>query len=295
MRITKTTLLLYNLIIVSILITIGFATQTYQELAPTLLLIPIGVYFSISFLSSFNVFIALEANKKFLNLVKALKIYSFVTIVFIVLASLVYSSNLLESTLTIIFLPMLGWFWLDILKSKSAPKNVDATQKKNSPAAKPIEVLDELEEATPQENFLSKILDAEDEHDPNIQDYKKRQFLKIIGGGGVSLFLTLFVFRQNASAAFFGSGGGPGVVALKDSAGTKIDPAEKQPTDGYNISEIDDSALPSYYGFVHKNGNWYIAKEDSSGAYRYTKGSSSFSTNWTNRASLTYDYFDSIF
>jgi hypothetical protein len=35
--------------------------------------------------------------------------------------------------------------------------------------------------------------------------------------------------------------------------------------------------------------------EDSSSNFRYTKGSSSFSTNWTGRAGLTYDYFDSVF
>jgi hypothetical protein len=84
-------------------------------------------------------------------------------------------------------------------------------------------------------------------------------------------------------------------VALKDSQGNQIDPSEKGPTDGYSISEIDDDALPSYYGFVDKDGRWYISKEDSAGSYRYTKGNSSFSTNWGNRAALTYDYFDVIF
>jgi hypothetical protein len=307
MRITRTTLLLYNLIVVIILITIGFATQTYGELTPTLLLLPIAIYFSISFLAPFNVFAALEKDKKFLNLVTILKVYSFIIIAFMVLASLVHSTNLLESSLTIVFLPLLAWFWLDILRNRSAPKpqpiklppaaptKLKTTKKSKTATEKPVEVLEELKTPTPTESFLSRMLNSDEAPDPNIQDNKKRQFLKILGGGGVSLFLTMFVFKQNASAAFFGSGGGPGVVALKDSAGTKIDPAEKQPTDGYNITEIDDLPPTSYYGFVHKNGNWYIAKEDNSGTYRYAKGSSSFSTNWTNRATLTYGYFNTVF
>ncbi|HHD92284.1 MAG TPA: hypothetical protein ENL06_01500 [Candidatus Portnoybacteria bacterium] len=63
--------------------------------------------------------------------------------------------------------------------------------------------------------------------------------------------------------------------------------------DIYHISDIDDSS-PAYYGFVDKDGNWYIMKEDT-GTYRYCKGTTDYSTNWSNRASLTYDYYDNIF
>lgn len=125
-------------------------------------------------------------------------------------------------------------------------------------------------------------------------DPQRRAFLKIIGSAGTSLFL-LSIFTKRAQAAFFGSVPGPGTVALKDTLGVQIDPAEKRPTDGYNVTEIDDSSSPIYYGYVNKDGAWFIMKEDSSGAYRYAKGSSNFSTNWTNRASLSYDYFDAVF
>lgn len=125
-------------------------------------------------------------------------------------------------------------------------------------------------------------------------DFDRRMFLKLIGSAGLSVFF-FSLFTKKAEAAFFGSVPGPGTVSLKDTAGTKIDPAVKQPTDGYKISEIDDASSPAYYGFVDKTGAWFIQKEDSSGAYRYTKGSSSFSTNWTGRAGLSYDYFDVIF
>jgi hypothetical protein len=128
-----------------------------------------------------------------------------------------------------------------------------------------------------------------------IKDLDRRQFLKLLGGGSLGILAMSLFSPQKASAAFFGSVPGPGVVAIKDSSGNQIDPAEKSPTDGYRVSEIDDTSLPSYYGFVDKDGNWYVAKEDSSGSYRYSKGTSSFSTNWTGRAALTYDYFDAIF
>lgn len=124
-------------------------------------------------------------------------------------------------------------------------------------------------------------------------DLDRRMFLKLIGSTGVTLFL-FSLFTKKAEATFFGSVPGPGTLAIKDSSGVQVDPSVKQPTDGYNISQIDDSS-PAYYGFVDKNGNWYIMKEDSSNNYRYTKGTSSFSTNWTGRAALSYDYFDAIF
>jgi hypothetical protein len=67
---------------------------------------------------------------------------------------------------------------------------------------------------------------------------------------------------------------------------------------GYFISDKDDDATPNYYGFVDKDGNWYILKETvSAGAdtYRYAKGTTGYTTAWTGRAGLTYDYFYNTF
>lgn len=125
-------------------------------------------------------------------------------------------------------------------------------------------------------------------------DIDRRVFLKIIGSAGAGLFL-MSIFTKKTHAAFFGSVPGPGTLALKDSAGDVIDPAIKTPTDGYKISEIDDASSPAYYGFIDKTGAWFIMKEESSGAYRYTKGGASFSVSWALRGTLTYGYFDSIF
>lgn len=70
------------------------------------------------------------------------------------------------------------------------------------------------------------------------------------------------------------------------------------PIDGYEISDKDDDASPNYYGFVNAEGGWYIMKEIvSAGAdtYRYIKGTSGYTTNWTGRAGLSYGYFNVIF
>ena len=62
----------------------------------------------------------------------------------------------------------------------------------------------------------------------------------------------------------------------------------------YKVSDIDDTG-PNYYGFVDKDGAWYIMKEDTTaGSYRYCKGVSDYPTNWDNRTTLTYDYFDIV-
>jgi hypothetical protein len=125
-------------------------------------------------------------------------------------------------------------------------------------------------------------------------DIDRRMFLKLIGTAGISLFL-FSLFTKKAEAAFFGSVPGPGTVSLKDAAGNKIDPAEKQPLDGYRINQIDDSEI-AYYGFTNKDGAWFILRsDDTTGDFRYVKGSSGFSTSWGTRASLTYDYYNNVF
>lgn len=119
-----------------------------------------------------------------------------------------------------------------------------------------------------------------------ISDDNRRLFLKLVGSTSLSIFFMAVLGKDTAKAAFFGSVPGPGTVSVKDSTGATIDPAEKQSTDGYEISEVDDSTTPAYYGFVHKTGAWYITKEDATGAYRYAKGSVDFATSWTGRALL---------
>jgi hypothetical protein len=72
----------------------------------------------------------------------------------------------------------------------------------------------------------------------------------------------------------------------------------EDPTRNYKCADVDADASPNYYGFIDAFGKWYILKETiSTGAdtYRYVKGSSGYTTAWTNRATQTYDYFSEVF
>lgn len=173
-----------------------------------------------------------------------------------------------------LFAPLGLYFWLSVLPKRSKA----AVLVKIKPKTKTVEAVVKTEEGEVEKGF----------------DPERRKFLRIIGSAGASIFL-LSVFTKKAQAAFFGSVPGPGTVALKDTSGVQIDPAEKRPTDGYNISKIDDSSSPVYYGFINKDGAWFIMREDSDGTYLYTKGSSGFSTNWAIKGTLTYGYFDEVF
>ncbi|OGV97363.1 hypothetical protein A2W24_06560 [Microgenomates group bacterium RBG_16_45_19] len=138
------------------------------------------------------------------------------------------------------------------------------------------------------------VLEGEALDDAEVKDLNRRMFLKLIGSAGLATFVFA-LFSKSAHAAFFGSVPGPGTVALKDTAGNKIDPAEKHPTDGYEISQVDDSTIPAYYGFLNKNGAWYIAREGNSGEYRYARGATDFSSYWGNHTGLSYSYFNLVF
>ncbi len=65
----------------------------------------------------------------------------------------------------------------------------------------------------------------------------------------------------------------------------------------YEFSEMDTtSARVNYFGFLDGTGNWYILQLNlPAGQARYAKGPSNYAANWTNRASLAYDYFSNVF
>lgn len=73
-----------------------------------------------------------------------------------------------------------------------------------------------------------------------------------------------------------------------------LGPNPFDPIEGCRISDIDDALEDKYFGYLGKEGNWYIMRQNG-GEYRYTRGLSNYQTGWTNRASLTYTYFDEVF
>lgn len=63
----------------------------------------------------------------------------------------------------------------------------------------------------------------------------------------------------------------------------------------YAISRSDTTTNIEYYGFVDKNGKWYILKIDTiNGTYLYSNGDTDFLTNWGSRSTLTYDEFQNL-
>lgn len=94
--------------------------------------------------------------------------------------------------------------------------------------------------------------------------------------------------------------GGGGYVNVKvDPSGalvtaTTIDNGD--PTVAYKLSDTDTGSDPKYYGYLKADGSWYIMKETvSAESFRYVAGTTGYSTSWTGRAGLTYNYFDAIF
>lgn len=127
-----------------------------------------------------------------------------------------------------------------------------------------------------------------------IADIDKRVFLKLIGGTGITLFL-FSLFNKKAQDFFPGNIAGSAKIALEDTTGNLINPAQSQPLDGYRIAEIEDNII-SFYGFTNKNGAWYVLRIDTiAGSFRYSRGDRDFSNNWANREALDYDYFDKVF
>ena len=128
----------------------------------------------------------------------------------------------------------------------------------------------------------------------NVVDDDKRAFLKLLGVSGISLILYS-IFIKRPQVPFFGNTSETDSVSLQDAAGHKIDPAEKGPTDGYRITEYDDSII-AYYGFTHKDGSWFIMQEDTdTGSFRYVRGNSNFTNGWAGREHFKYDYFIDVF
>lgn len=58
---------------------------------------------------------------------------------------------------------------------------------------------------------------------------------------------------------------------------------------GYSLQNEDRDASYAYVGYKKTAGDWYIYRRTRATNLRqYATGVSSYSTNWTNRGSLTY-------
>lgn len=265
MKIIKKILFGYNFILISALLYQGIRQfKSTSDLVLILLIASSALYFLTVIFSKFFKYDKLN------NWLKGISLLTTSILLVIATFGLIFS---FEYIFIIIIFPLPLYFILTVFYKESVAVQV------------------------PQVVVVEKAKDTETKEEANqepIGDPLKRKFIKIIGGSGLGILLLAIFKPKSAEAAFFGSVPGPGTVAIKDSNDNKIDPAIKSPTDAYGVTEIDDS-VPSYYGFVNKDGAWYITKENNDGSYRYNKGTGSFSSNWSNRAGLTYDYFDATF
>jgi hypothetical protein len=272
----KPFLFYYNLFFIFCLLIIGIFTKNIFS-QPTLLviLVPLVVYFwGYLVINSRKSFVS--QSNTFWVFISLLLIFNFLSTLLLFTINLIFSKSFINIVIATSYLPFPLYFFLTIFDwYKKIIQN-------NKPS--PITKLETMTAPT-----TTKI------------DYDRRRFLKILGGTGISVFLLSLLNPKQAGAAFFGSVPGPGTVALKDANGAKINPAEKQPTDGYKISKIDDtsSTTYAYYGFVNSDGMWYIQRETLSGIdlgnFLYYKGPTNFSSNWTIRDGFTYRDFEDIF
>lgn len=67
------------------------------------------------------------------------------------------------------------------------------------------------------------------------------------------------------------------------------------PLGAYQITDLDTAGATQYFGYTDKNGNWYIMQLTAT-AVRYAKGTTGYTTGWTNRAlTVVYDYWYTTF
>ena len=279
--------LLYYSVVLSLFVTLGAAFFGFQSgnVLFFLLSLPIAVYFGL------KIFKVKRGRKLMLY-------YDFILTTIMTVMGFAGASSMSQFLSAVLFLPLALYFWLLVWP------------KRNNQLPLPDNMVPVIVKAKIKEEKIikGKIKKLEGEiimpHEKTGRnfDLDRRMFIKLIGSTGIMLFL-FSLFTKKAEAAFFGSVPGPGTLALKDTAGNKIDPAEKHPTDGYKIAQVDDtsSSTYAYYGFTNKDGAWFIQREtltgENAGDYRYARGSSSFSGNWLNRGSQSpdYDYFDEVF
>lgn len=206
---------------------------------------------------------------------------SFVIASLVVIVAFMTATTYIQLVVAAAFYPLLAYFAYKVL-----PDNWRYASKKpvTNRVQPPVESAEKVEiEKTKKERTV-------------IDDIDKRAFLKLIGGTGFSIFLFSLINKKVGSLFPGGNVTASETTALiKDPSGNIIHPAQKKPLDDYNISDIENSAT-TYYGFVSKDGSWYIMRVDTNtGTFRYTKEKSNFRANWANRANLKYDYFDNVF
>lgn len=202
---------------------------------------------------------------------KALLIYPGFIIAFLMMAAVfVTSTTYIQLGVAIVLYPVLAFFAYKVFLDR---KQINPT----------ITTKTNLQDIPTQTNTLG------------IADIDKRTFLKLIGATGISFFLISIFGRRIESLVFGNQNLGQAPATTGNPPADKTSAAVSSPTESYNISEVDDGII-AYYGFIDKQGQWFIMKGDNNtGSYRYVRGKSNFPSNWKKRQNLDYDYFNQVF
>ncbi|MBU1031572.1 hypothetical protein KKE03_01455 [Patescibacteria group bacterium] len=282
------TLLFYYCLVLTILLTLGAATNAQTaSVIPLILFLPVIIYFLSLFLQKISHY---RFSFPFQKPLSTLDLYySFIVVAIMTVSGLLGAKNTPQLLSGVIFLPLAGYFVLQVLPKKRQVIDIPAI------ILEPKK-LKQLKKQVKHKNEQSSSTDEPVTKLPRV-DINRRQFLKLIGSAGLTLFL-FSIFAKKAQAAFFGSVPGPGTVALKDISGAQIDPAQKHPTDGYRIARLEDD-IPAYYGFLNKDGHWFIMEDSGTGEYLYARGDENFLIDgWNKRkgeGGLDYAEFDAVF
>ena len=262
-------LLLFYVALLSAFVAAGSVVQAFQSGNPIffLLFVPVVTHFALAIL---------RPNQGH----KLLLYYNFILTSIMGASGFIGAKSFPEIISAALFLPLVVYFWLLVFPKKSRKFDlgvVALVRSLESEDLKPtLTSQDEIPKEQPGKEF----------------DSDRRTFLKLVGSASLTVLL-LSLFTKKVEDTFFGGRFSPSPASTGVQSNNSSDRA-KQPTDGYKISEIDDST-PSYFGFIETTGKWFIMQETETGSFRYTKGDNDFTSNWTNRDTLKYEYYDAVF
>ena len=284
---------IYSFILLSVLLIFGFELGISPRYLAILL--PVWVYFFLRVVRMNPFLKVLFLKTRYGFVMRILGVYAGLLTVMVVVADILSIRHLTQLGFSLLILPVALHFCL-VFFERVMQWRVKSKKKSNK-RSRAVTLEDGADggastgaQTVDDEPPAGVILEKE-----AVQEQQRRAFIKLIAGAGAGVFLATLMNPSKASAAFFGSSPGPGVLAIKDTTGAKIDPAIKSPTDGYGISTVDSAAYPAYYGFLNKDGAWYILQENPQNTFLYSAGSANYAANWTNRSSLTYSTYDVTF
>jgi len=111
----------------------------------------------------------------------------------------------------------------------------------------------------------------------SISDLERAEHLNYADGKGVK---RVSIFNNGVQAN----------AATEETLQLIVDPLAK-----YKSAGMDIASNPMYFGYLDKDGNWYIKKLDTTSGTTYVKGTSDYETAWTGRESLEYGLYNTIF